>query len=74
MPEERGIYMKSRVLEQLVYFGMLRGMTKQQARDSALAYMKRLKVLEYQNEIAEKLSRATSRKYSSSPRSSTTRS
>ena len=26
MPEERGIYMKNKVLEQLVYFGMLRGM------------------------------------------------
>ncbi len=62
MPEERGIYMKSRVLEQLVYFGMLRGMTKQQARDSALAYMKRLKVLEYQNEIAEKLSKGNQQK------------
>ena len=53
---------KSRVLEQLVYFGMLRGMTKQQARDSALAYMKRLKVLEYQNEIAEKLSKGNQQK------------
>lgn len=62
MPEERGIYMKSKVLDQLVYFGMLRGMTKQQARDSALAYMKRLKVLEYQNELAEKLSKGNQQK------------
>lgn len=29
LPEERGIYMKAKVLEQLIYFGMLRGMKKE---------------------------------------------
>lgn len=32
LPEERGIYMKTKVLEQLVYFGRLRGMKKEKAK------------------------------------------
>ena len=35
MPEERGIYMKIPVAEQLVYFAMLRGMRKADARAAA---------------------------------------
>ena len=42
MPEERGIYMKNKVLEQLVYFGRLRGMKSSEAKASALRYLKRL--------------------------------
>ena len=49
LPEERGIYMKTKVLEQLIYFGMLRGMKKEAARKSALDYMERLQVTEYKN-------------------------
>lgn len=41
MPEERGIYMKAKVLEQLVYFGQLRGMTKTDAAASANRLMER---------------------------------
>ena len=54
LPEERGIYMKTKVLEQLIYFGMLRGMKKEAARKSALDYMERLQVTEYKNVPAEK--------------------
>ena len=35
MPEERGIYPKNKVLEQLVYFGELRGMSRRAATESA---------------------------------------
>lgn len=62
MPEERGLYMKTRVLEQLVYFGMLRGMEKKNAQDSAEAYLKRLGVLEYKDTVAEKLSKGNQQK------------
>ena len=62
LPEERGIYMKTKVLEQLIYFGMLRGMTKDAARRSALHYMKKLKVEEYKNMPAEKLSKGNQQK------------
>ena len=56
LPEERGIYMKTKVLEQLIYFGMLRGMKREAAKKSALGYMERLGVMEYKNMPAEKLS------------------
>ncbi len=62
MPEERGIYMKSRVLEQLVYFGMLRGMNKTDAKNSALSLMERVDVLEYRDMVAEKLSKGNQQK------------
>lgn len=62
LPEERGIYMKTKVLEQLIYFGMLRGMKKEAARKSALNYMERLQVTEYKNVLAEKLSKGNQQK------------
>ena len=62
MPEERGIYMKTKVREQLEYFGMLRGMTKADARISATRLMKRLGVEQYENMTADKLSKGNQQK------------
>ena len=62
MPEERGIYTKSKVMEQLVYFGMLRGMNKTDARNSAAKWMDRLDVSEYKDMIAEKVSKGNQQK------------
>lgn len=62
MPEERGIYMKAKVLEQLVYFGQLRGMTKTDAAASANRLMERLGVTEYANMAADKLSKGNQQK------------
>lgn len=62
MPEERGIYMKTKVLEQLVYFGQLRGMTKSAAAASADRLMARLGVTEYANMTADKLSKGNQQK------------
>lgn len=62
MPEERGIYMKVPVLEQLIYFGMLRGMNKTDARNSALALTERLDLTEYRDMLAEKLSKGNQQK------------
>ena len=42
LPEERGLYRKAGVLEQLVYFAMLRGMPRQAARRSAKALLERM--------------------------------
>lgn len=44
MPEERGLYPKMRVLEQLVYLGRLHGMGKGQARSRALELLEILRV------------------------------
>lgn len=62
MPEERGIYMKTKVREQLEYFGMLRGMKRADARISATRWMKRMGVLEYENRTADKLSKGNQQK------------
>ena len=62
MPEERGIYMKTKVREQLEYFGMLHGMKRADARISATRWMKRMGVLEYENRTADKLSKGNQQK------------
>ena len=62
MPEERGIYMKTKVIEQLVYFGMLRGMSKTEALEAGRRWLARLKVTEYENMLAEKLSKGNQQK------------
>ena len=62
MPEERGIYTKSKVFDQLVYFGMLRGMNKTDARNSTSKWMDRLGVTEYKDMIAEKVSKGNQQK------------
>ena len=62
MPEERGIYGKTRVLEQLVYFGMLRGMNRTDARRSALRLIERLDLVEYRDMYADKLSKGNQQK------------
>ena len=62
MPEERGIYMKTKVLEQLVYYGMLRGMPKADAMECARRWLDRLHVSEYADMVAEKLSKGNQQK------------
>lgn len=62
MPEERGIYMKNTVIEQLVYFGMLWGMSKADAKSSAISLMGQLEVLEYKDMTTEKLSKGNQQK------------
>lgn len=62
MPEERGIYMKTKVMEQLVYFGMLRGMNRSDAKASALKYLERLGMSEYKDTMVEKLSKGNQQK------------
>jgi len=45
MPEERGLYPKMRVLEQLVYLARLRGLPKQEARANAEELLSTLEVV-----------------------------
>ena len=62
MPEERGIYPKIRVLDQLIYFGRLRGMGRREAQAAAQRWMERLEVTEYSQMPAEKLSKGNQQK------------
>lgn len=62
MPEERGIYPKVRVIDQLVYFGELRGMSRRAAADAADRWLKRLEMTEHRGTLAEKLSKGNQQK------------
>ena len=62
MPEERGIYPKITVIEQLVYFATLRGMKAKEADIAAQRWLERLGVAEYKNKQAEKLSKGNQQK------------
>jgi ABC-2 type transport system ATP-binding protein len=56
MPEERGLYPKQPVLDQLVYLGRLRGLGASAARQSVTAHLERLGLAERARDHVEKLS------------------
>ncbi|HHU10870.1 MAG TPA: ABC transporter ATP-binding protein [Intrasporangiaceae bacterium] len=56
MPEERGLYPKQPVLDQLVYLGQLGGMSAQGARESVLEHLERFDLADRSKEKVEKLS------------------
>lgn len=62
LPEERGVYPKVKILEQLLYFAELKGMARDQAEVSIRKWAKRLKVEEYLEMPAEKLSKGNQQK------------
>jgi ABC-2 type transport system ATP-binding protein len=62
MPEDRGIYMKHKVEEQLVYFARLHGMSKADAKKATIWWLERLGIPEYKNVEAEKLSKGNQQK------------
>lgn len=62
LPEERGVYPKSKIFDQLMYFAELKGMKKQEAIDAINNWAKILRVEEYLNMPAEKLSKGNQQK------------
>ena len=56
MPEERGLYPKMRVAEQIEYLGRLRGMGKASAAAATAGLLERLGLAERANDLVEKLS------------------
>lgn len=62
LPEERGIYPKVKIYEQLQYFAKLKGMSKKEADESIKRWTEKLKVSEYLNMTAEKLSKGNQQK------------
>lgn len=56
MPEERGLYPKMKVQEQLVYLAKLHGMGAEAAKASASALLERLGLTERANDLLESLS------------------
>lgn len=62
LPEERGLYPKQKILEQLIYFGKLRGLNNKQAKKNSLYWLERLDVLEYKDKKLETLSKGNQQK------------
>ena len=62
LPEERGIYPKTKIYDQMMYFAKLKGMKKEDADKAIRYWMKRLEVEEYMFMTAEKLSKGNQQK------------
>lgn len=62
LPEERGLYPKRTVMEQIIYLAGLRGMSKKQAKQNAMKYLRRLEVDQYANKKLETLSKGNQQK------------
>ncbi len=44
LPEERGLYKKESVIDVMIYFGQLRGLSRDQARQESYAFLERVKL------------------------------
>lgn len=62
LPEERGLYPKKVIIDQLIYFGMLKGMSKKEAEASADNLLERLGMTEYRSKRLDTLSKGNSQK------------
>lgn len=62
LPEERGIYGKAKLFDQLMYFATLKGMNKLDAKTAILEWCKRLGLEEYIYKPAEQLSKGNQQK------------
>ena len=62
LPEERGVYPKTKIYNQLMYFAELKGMKKEEADEAIKNWAKKLRVEEYLDKPAEKLSKGNQQK------------
>ncbi len=56
LPEERGLYTRSKVLDTMIYFGELKGLSRAEARDFSLAYLERVGLADKATTKIKKLS------------------
>jgi ABC-2 type transport system ATP-binding protein len=62
LPEERGLYKKMKVLDQLIFLGQLHGLTEAVARQRSLAWCERLEITEAIGKKTEELSKGMQQK------------
>lgn len=62
LPEERGLYPKKKINDQIIYLAMLRGISKKDAKASMKKWLQRLGVEEYENKKLETLSKGNQQK------------
>ena len=56
LPEERGLYKKESVIDAMLYFGQLKGLSKDEAKRRSLEYLERVKLLDKADTRLDKLS------------------
>lgn len=62
LPEERGLYPKKKIVDQLIYFAELKGMKYKEAVKSVDYWLKRLGMEEYRNKRLDTLSKGNQQK------------
>lgn len=62
LPEERGLYPKKRVNEQLIYLAELRGIKRKDAQIATRYWLKKLNIIEYEFSSLESLSKGNQQK------------
>lgn len=62
LPEERGLYPKIKVSDQIVYLAELRGMSRKEADRSLKEWLEKFNVTEYYNKRVEELSKGNQQK------------
>ena len=62
LPEERGLYLKNTVREQLMYFGKLKGLDKKSCQKNIKRWLNRLGISDYIDRIVEDLSKGNKQK------------
>lgn len=62
LPEERGLYPKKKIIDQLVYFAELNGLSKRDAVKMVDYWLARLKMSEYRNKRLDTLSKGNQQK------------
>ena len=62
MPEERGLYLRMPVIDQLVHFAALYGVPRRKARADAMAWLERFRIADLADRRAETLSKGNQQK------------
>lgn len=62
LPEERGLYQKAKILESIVYFGRLKGLSKSAATNRAREWLGRFGLADSENRLVEELSKGNQQK------------
>lgn len=62
LPEERGLYPKKKIFDQLLYFSLLKGMNRRDAAKSIDHWLKRLEMSQYSDKRLDTLSKGNQQK------------
>jgi len=62
LPEERGLYKKMKVLDQLIFFGQLHGLAREEAQKRAVAWAARMEISDALPKRTEELSKGMQQK------------